>query len=158
MDIQKNVIFFISNYVIDSDKNRKEIILNSTVPSFIKKLFETQILNIEILIEILYLIKNSFYTEDVEIKVNITEHFYPIIIQIVNQDFCKSNEEVLVLVISILINMINFLRKKEKLSLLKGVMKTIETSGFKDKLEKLLLDSTSERLVSEIETLKSLLY
>ena len=54
--------------------------------------------------------------------------------------------------------MINFLRKKEKLSLLKGVMKTIETSGFKDKLEKLLLDSTSERLVSEIETLKSLLY
>ena len=83
VDIQKNVIFFISNYVIDSDKNRKEIILNSTVPSFIKKLFETQILNIEILIEILYLIKNSFYTEDVEIKVNITEHFYPIIIQIV---------------------------------------------------------------------------
>ena len=160
VDIQKNIIFFISNYVIDSDRNREEIILNSTVPAFIKKLFETQILfmNIELLIEIIYLIKNSFYTEDVEIRTNITEKFYPILIQIVNQDFCKSNEQALSLVVGILINIINFLREKEKLSLLKGVMKTIETSGFKDKLEKLLLDSTSEKLVSELERLKSLLY
>ena len=71
-------------------------------------MFETQILfmNIELLIEVIYLIKNSFYTEDVEIRTNITEKFYPILIQIVNQDFCKSNEQALSLVVGILINII----------------------------------------------------
>ena len=160
MDIHKNIYFFFSNAVLDDNTFTQEMMTNSNIPTIIKQDFSslnTEVKNKDIIIEILYLIRNSFYIGDDDCKEKIIKDFYEIFLYIIMQDYFTPNDKVVALIIWTLSKMICFLREKDKLVTLKMVMEQINKIGFKDKLEQYVINSNKEEIITEIEKLKQII-